>query len=117
MLLEYPPNTSVDLRQVVEQLDIPKRRIYDITNVIEGIELGLKKGHNMFQWTGTQEELLTLAKGNRQLNKTKNQLPVESLDRCDLEWVANYDEKEFTAVERDLESELDLVLKEQQETE
>ena len=65
LLLEYPPNTSVDLRQVVEQLDIPKRRIYDITNVIEGIELGLKKGHNMFQWTGTQEELLTLAKGNR----------------------------------------------------
>ena len=48
---------------------------------------------------------------------TKNQLPVESLDKCDLEWVAGYDEEEFTAVERNLESELEFVFKEQQETE
>lgn len=32
-------NMSVDLNQSAEELDVQKRRIYDITNVLEGVSL------------------------------------------------------------------------------
>lgn len=33
-----------------------KRRIYDITNVLEGINLIKKVGKNLYSWTGKRDE-------------------------------------------------------------
>mmetsp|Transcript_4329 Transcript_4329/g.8689 ORF Transcript_4329/g.8689 Transcript_4329/m.8689 type:complete len:345 (-) Transcript_4329:1692-2726(-) len=49
-LLEEAPNGEVDLNNAAQQLNVPKRRIYDITNVLEGIQLIEKKSKNIIQW-------------------------------------------------------------------
>ena len=40
----------LDLNKASEYLDVQKRRIYDITNVLEGINLIAKKSKNNIQW-------------------------------------------------------------------
>ena len=40
----------IDLNKAAEILDVQKRRIYDITNVLEGISLIQKKSKNNIQW-------------------------------------------------------------------
>lgn len=40
----------LDLNYAAEQLSVQKRRIYDITNVLEGIKLIEKKSKNNVQW-------------------------------------------------------------------
>lgn len=40
----------LDLNTAVTSLGVPKRRIYDITNVMEGIELIEKKSKNIVRW-------------------------------------------------------------------
>ena len=38
--------------QAAETLDVQKRRIYDITNVLEGIGLVEKRNKNLVHWCG-----------------------------------------------------------------
>ena len=38
--------------QAAERLNVQKRRIYDITNVLEGIGLIEKKAKNQIEWKG-----------------------------------------------------------------
>lgn len=48
-----PPGSThgvLDLNQAAEKLGVQKRRIYDITNVLEGIGLIAKKSKNNIQW-------------------------------------------------------------------
>ncbi|NXB85275.1 E2F2 factor, partial [Vidua chalybeata] len=52
-LLNESPDGVVDLNQAAEVLEVQKRRIYDITNVLEGIQLIRKKSKNHIQWMGT----------------------------------------------------------------
>lgn len=40
----------LDLNRAAELLEVQKRRIYDITNVLEGIQLIRKKSKNHIQW-------------------------------------------------------------------
>ena len=40
----------IDLNKASELLDVQKRRIYDITNVLEGIDLIVKKSKNNIKW-------------------------------------------------------------------
>lgn len=40
----------MDLNKAAEVLKVQKRRIYDITNVLEGIHLIKKKSKNNVQW-------------------------------------------------------------------
>lgn len=40
----------LDLNYAAEQLAVQKRRIYDITNVLEGIKLIEKRSKNNVQW-------------------------------------------------------------------
>ncbi|XP_005147642.2 transcription factor E2F1 [Melopsittacus undulatus] len=53
-LLSQSPDGVVDLNWAAEVLKVQKRRIYDITNVLEGIQLITKKPKNNIQWLGTQ---------------------------------------------------------------
>jgi hypothetical protein len=50
-LLKNAPNKTLDLNIAVERLEVQKRRIYDITNVLEGIGLIKKGGKNHIKWT------------------------------------------------------------------
>ncbi|KAH0617891.1 hypothetical protein JD844_016597 [Phrynosoma platyrhinos] len=49
-LLSQSPDGVVDLNKAAEVLKVQKRRIYDITNVLEGIHLIKKKSKNNIQW-------------------------------------------------------------------
>ncbi|NXJ71361.1 E2F2 factor, partial [Rostratula benghalensis] len=91
-LLNESPDGVVDLNRAAEVLEVQKRRIYDITNVLEGIQLIRKKSKNHIQWMGTgifedaavtakqrvlQGELVELAKMERTLDQV--------LQDCDLQ--------------------------------
>ena len=48
---------SLDLNAAVKELGVQKRRIYDITNVLEGVGLIEKRTRNHIAWTGRMEDL------------------------------------------------------------
>ncbi|XP_070782247.1 transcription factor E2F6-like isoform X2 [Enoplosus armatus] len=51
-LLLAAPGGSLDLRQVASSLQTHKRRVYDITNILDGIDLIQKESVNRIKWTG-----------------------------------------------------------------
>lgn len=51
-LMQSAPNGILDLNAAASHLNVQKRRIYDITNVLEGIGLIEKKSKNNIQWKG-----------------------------------------------------------------
>lgn len=50
-LLKESPEGVVDLNACSQKLQVQKRRIYDITNVLEGIGILEKKSKNQIQWS------------------------------------------------------------------
>eukprot|EP00347_Sterkiella_histriomuscorum_P018440 403345501 len=56
-LIQESENKSVDLNDAAQKLEVQKRRIYDITNVLEGIGLIEKTIKNKIRWKGTQSLL------------------------------------------------------------
>ncbi|KAJ1269860.1 hypothetical protein BS78_06G010100 [Paspalum vaginatum] len=51
-LLQEAEDGTLDLNKAAETLEVQKRRIYDITNVLEGVELIEKGLKNMIRWKG-----------------------------------------------------------------
>ncbi|KAI5674423.1 hypothetical protein M9H77_14787 [Catharanthus roseus] len=51
-LIKHAEDGIIDLNKAAETLEVQKRRIYDITNVLEGIGLIEKKLKNRIQWKG-----------------------------------------------------------------
>lgn len=49
-ILRGSPGKSLDLNRAAQELGVQKRRIYDITNVLEGIGLIQKEGKNHVAW-------------------------------------------------------------------
>ena len=49
-LLHASPDGVLDLNEVAETLHVQKRRIYDITNVLEGVGLISKASKNHIKW-------------------------------------------------------------------
>uniref|UniRef100_A0A8D0GQL9 E2F transcription factor 2 n=1 Tax=Sphenodon punctatus TaxID=8508 RepID=A0A8D0GQL9_SPHPU len=83
-LLSESEDGVLDLNRAAEVLEVQKRRIYDITNVLEGIQLIRKKSKNNIQWMGTgifedasvaarqqclRQELAEIAKNERKLDE------------------------------------------------
>lgn len=64
-MLKRAPDQTLDLNEAVKRLDVQKRRIYDITNVLEGINLIKKAGKNHIKW-------------NSQVNTKNNPPPISS---------------------------------------
>jgi len=55
-ILRLSPENSLDLNRAASELGVQKRRIYDITNVLEGIGLLVKRGKNHVSWNENPPE-------------------------------------------------------------
>lgn len=53
-LLVHAHQQCLDLNKAMEILKVQKRRIYDITNVLEGINLIQRYKKNHVRWIGTE---------------------------------------------------------------
>jgi hypothetical protein len=58
-LLKESPEGVVDLNECSQKLQVQKRRIYDITNVLEGIGILEKKSKNQIQWSKKRDGSLS----------------------------------------------------------
>lgn len=109
-LLSRSADGVVDLNWAAEVLKVQKRRIYDITNVLEGIQLITKKSKNHIQWLGSHttvgiggrleeltQDLQQLQENERQLDQqirictTQLQLLSEDPDNQPLAYVTCQD--------------------------
>ncbi|KAH9674410.1 transcription factor E2FA [Citrus sinensis] len=61
-LIKHAEDGILDLNKAAETLEVQKRRIYDITNVLEGIGLIEKKLKNRIRWK-TYEGLIKMIRG------------------------------------------------------
>ncbi|TYI64823.1 hypothetical protein E1A91_D09G115700v1 [Gossypium mustelinum] len=80
-LIKQAEDGILDLNKAADTLEVQKRRIYDITNVLEGIGLIEKKLKNRIQWKG----LDVSRPGKIDENVTTLQAEVENLsieERC-----------------------------------
>uniref|UniRef100_A0A8C0F4E6 E2F transcription factor 6 n=1 Tax=Bubo bubo TaxID=30461 RepID=A0A8C0F4E6_BUBBB len=66
-LVKTAPDGVLDLNEVATRLGVRKRRVYDITNVLDGINLIQKRSKNLIQWVGSNLDQV-LGKGPQQQN-------------------------------------------------
>lgn len=79
-LIKNSPESTIDLNDAVEVLAVQKRRIYDITNVLEGIGFIKKIMKNKIKWVGSIEDDIGLESEIKNLFKEKEkQLAEEKL--------------------------------------
>ncbi|XP_044504495.1 transcription factor E2FB-like [Mangifera indica] len=74
-LIKHAEDGILDLNKAADTLEVQKRRIYDITNVLEGIGLIEKKLKNRIQWKGVDVS----RPGEADENASSLQADVESL--------------------------------------
>ncbi|NXF37829.1 E2F6 factor, partial [Nyctibius bracteatus] len=55
-LVRTAPDGVLDLNEVATTLGVRKRRVYDITNVLDGIHLIRKRSKNLIQWVGSDRD-------------------------------------------------------------
>ncbi|NXB19065.1 E2F2 factor, partial [Rhagologus leucostigma] len=111
-LLNESPDGVVDLNRAAEVLEVQKRRIYDITNVLEGIQLIRKKSKNHIQWMGTgifedtammtkqqvlQGELAELARTERMLDQLMQNCAMQIRHLADNETNQRYPSFSYTS--------------------
>ncbi|XP_032376746.1 transcription factor E2F1 [Etheostoma spectabile] len=89
-LLSQSADGVVDLNWASQVLDVQKRRIYDITNVLEGIQLISKKSKNNIQWLGNRVDAALVSRHKElqrevcDLTEAEEQLD-ELLSKCNLQ--------------------------------
>ncbi|XP_038579432.1 transcription factor E2F1 [Micropterus salmoides] len=89
-LLSQSADGVVDLNWASQVLDVQKRRIYDITNVLEGIQLISKKSKNNIQWLGNRVDAALVSRHKElqrevcDLTETEEQLD-ELISKCSLQ--------------------------------
>ncbi|XP_056261147.1 transcription factor E2F6-like [Seriola aureovittata] len=75
-LLLAAPDDSLDLRQVAVSLKTGKRRVYDITNVLDGINLIQKESANRIKWIGKNPISHFLWKSHKRFQRELNNLKL-----------------------------------------
>lgn len=75
-LIQSAPEGVLDLNQAATSLNVQKRRIYDITNVLEGIGLIEKRSKNNIQWKGTGVN--SGANFEKQMDTLKEQIRIST---------------------------------------
>ncbi|XP_078255366.1 transcription factor E2F6 isoform X2 [Rhinoraja longicauda] len=82
-LVSEAPDGVLDINDVARMLGVRKRRVYDITNVLDGIHLVRKKSKNRIEWIGKNpQETLGYEAQSRKLKKELADLTTveDSLD-------------------------------------
>lgn len=88
-LLSRTTDGVLDLNIVAQELCISKRRVYDVTNVLEGIKLIKKKSKNMVEWLGGEvnvhmdEELRALVEEERRLDELIQSCTLQVHQLCE----------------------------------
>ncbi|KAL4578579.1 hypothetical protein LXL04_014704 [Taraxacum kok-saghyz] len=78
-LIKHAEDGILDLNKAAETLEVQKRRIYDITNVLEGIGLIEKKLKNRIQWKGVDASTGEVDESIASLQAEVESLSVEEL--------------------------------------
>ncbi|MFS8007719.1 putative transcription factor E2F-DP family [Helianthus anomalus] len=78
-LIKHAEDGILDLNKAAETLEVQKRRIYDITNVLEGIGLIEKKLKNRIQWKGLDGSTGDVDESVTSLQAEVENLSVEEL--------------------------------------
>lgn len=83
--LQSAPDGVIDLNEFAKSIGVAKRRVYDITNVLEGVGVLAKEGKNSVRWCpranaapGTQHERSQLEADIAELESTQEQLDSAS---------------------------------------
>ncbi|NXS30395.1 E2F6 factor, partial [Pomatostomus ruficeps] len=82
-LLRKAPDGVLDLNEVATTLGVRKRRVYDITNVLDGIHLIQKRSKNLIQWIGNNfDQVIEKAREQQNLKDELSDLSAmeEALD-------------------------------------
>ena len=69
--INHSAEKTIDINEAVKHLKVQKRRIYDITNVLEGIGYIEKQSKNKIKWVGKNEENNYMEEMNELTNKIK----------------------------------------------
>lgn len=81
-LVRSAPGGILDLNKVATKLGVRKRRVYDITNVLDGINLVEKKSKNHIRWIGSDLHHLGAVPQQKKLQEELSDLSAmeEALD-------------------------------------
>lgn len=98
-LIKEAPESTMDLNTASVLLNVQKRRIYDITNVLEGIGLIEKSAKNNIRWTGQP-----FSTGCQPVNEKDHQIKLENLKKEveDLKKEHERTEKLFECLDADM---------------
>ena len=83
---------SININDLVNELDVKKRRIYDITNVLQGMGYLQKSGKNEIVWT---KQLLNKTKNKKMKNNNINNINIQRTKINNLEKEKNKLEKDI----------------------
>ena len=73
-LIQASVTGAIDLNDAAAQLNVQKRRIYDITNVLEGIGLIEKRSKNIIAWKGASDLSLEDQDSTAELDQMRQQI-------------------------------------------
>ena len=101
---------SININDLVNELEVKKRRIYDITNVLQGIGYLQKSGKNEIIWTKTinnkiksKKKLVPQKKVNNNNNKQKMNLEKLKEEKDILDGKINIFKDEFNSLAKKVE--------------
>lgn len=78
-LLVEADNQCLDLNKAMTKLSVQKRRIYDITNVLEGINLIERYKKNHVRWIGTAPDEIK----KQRAKQAKEEEDEDSFEECE----------------------------------
>ena len=99
---------SININDLVNKLGVKKRRIYDITNVLQGIEYLQKSGKNEIVWTKTISNKSKTKKKSattKKNNNNKQKINKEDLEKEKNQWDNEIDKfkAEFNSIAKKAE--------------
>ena len=95
---------SININDLVNELSVKKRRIYDITNVLQGIGFLQKSGKNEIIWTKTinnkskSKKKSSNTKKVNQSNKQKSNIEILEQEKFELDIEINSFKDEFNSI-------------------